>query len=67
MVFIAVVRLNKWATIEKQFETEKRAQIWAFEQEGTLVTISVMEDEFADTMMKKVIAVYGAETRDNRN
>lgn len=67
MIYVALVKLNPWATVEQQFSTEKEAHVWAFEQEGVLITISVLEADFAENLSKKIIAVYKPNTIDNRN
>ena len=66
MKYLAIVTLSAWAKIERLFDTEREAQIWAFEQEGTAQILPV-EADYGKALMSQVVAMYAPKTQNNQN
>lgn len=60
MKYLAVVKLSPWSQIERILNSEKEAQLWAFDLEGTLLKLIPVSPNHSKELLEEAVALYGA-------
>lgn len=64
MKYLAKVKISEYSSMEMLFDTEKEAQIWAFNQDGLEFTVTPHRGRFS---LLEIASIHMLEITDNRN